>query len=361
LLMHAPSIGAAEIIWSGDYEEGYFTQWHIKSDKNHPQFAGIPEYGRPVVPDPNLTSADSSYMGNGDLAALVTDPVRQGSYAVRFTVKNSANGSEPADCDNGNCDRRRSELNMHLVSLPVYGAMQYLEEYWVSTSYFVPSDWDNGGSGWGPLVFQIKPKNQGGGIGPTFHIRIENGEWILRHTWTDEPNCQCKLPWQQQMDYSSDILHADLLADFPDRAVSEAALADLNKGGWTDWVMNVRWDARGKGDGGTGFMDVWKRADEGEWIHVLHIVPRVVSIGDMTFDRGVGQNATDSGFGPLAGMYMHKDQVWSLRKNRVIYNDNLKIGSANTKFEEMSPDGSAPGITGVKQESPPKPPELVSN
>jgi hypothetical protein len=238
--------------------------------------------------------------------------------------------------------------------------MRYLNEYWASTSYFVPSDWDDAGTSWGPLVFQIKPLIQGGGIGPTFNINIDNGKWGIHHAWTAEPNCQCKLPWQQKMDYKPIGTHAALLADFPNRAASEAALADLNKGGWTDWVMNVKWDARGKGDGGTGFLDLWKRKGDGDWVHVLHIVPKQVTIGGMTFDRGIGHNATGSGFGPLAGLYMAKEQVWGLRKNRVLYNDNVKIGSARAAFADLSPDGSSPGSTALAADSPPHPPRIIN-
>jgi hypothetical protein len=45
-----------------------------------------------------------------------------------------------------------------------------------------------------------------------------------------------------------------------------------------------------------------------------------------------------------AGMYMAKEQVWNLPQNRVLYNDNIKIGSEKATFAMMTPEysGSPP-------------------
>jgi hypothetical protein len=92
----------------------------------------------------------------------------------------------------------------------------------------------------------------------------------------------------------------------------------------------------------------------------VNIKSRRINRGGMTFDRGVCYNSPASGsnpggFGLLAGMYMDKDQVWNLPANRVIYNDNVKVGSDRSAFAEMSPDGSSPGSLA---QSAPQPPEL---
>jgi hypothetical protein len=76
----------------------------------------------------------------------------------------------------------------------------------------------------------------------------------------------------------------------------------------------------------------------------------------MTFDRGIGYNSPASGsnnggFGLKAGLYMHKNQVWNLANNRVIYMDNIKVGDQNSSLAEMSPEGT------VKQ-APPSAPRL---
>ncbi len=344
------------IVWEAHYENPIYPylDWHSKTE-THPQFAQIPAYGRPVEPNPNNTSAQSSYFGDGSLSEIVTSPVRCGKHAHKLTVKNSANGSEPADCDNGLCTRRRTELQHHLVLFPNDGHMAYLQEYWMAVSVYVPADWDSGGTGWGPLLFQIKsPKTNA--ISPTFGIALTNGAWRVGHIWShvDNPNSSGVIPWQYQMYYHGDdpgtgggpypnsSTWSDGLAHFPNVAASHAALANPNKGGWTDWVINVKWDGRGSDQGGTGFLKVWKRVGSGSWVHVLNILPGKTTRGGMTFDHGIGYKVPGSGFGPGAGMYMQKSQVWGLPKSRVVYNDCIRIGSAKATFAEMSPDGSTP-------------------
>jgi hypothetical protein len=89
----------------------------------------------------------------------------------------------------------------------------------------------------------------------------------------------------------------------------------------------------------------------------LHLTPRLISRGDLTFDRGICYNSPASGtnpggFGIKAGLYMDKYQVWNLSSNRVIYNDNIKIGDAKTVFADLVPD--------VVSLSPPSPPNPVT-
>ncbi len=348
----------ANIIWEAHYENTTYEylDWHGKTDQNHPHFGGIPAYGRPTVPAPNNTSAVAGYFGDGSLMEFVTSPVRCGTNANKITVKNSANGSEPADCDNGNCTRRRSELNHHLILYPDQGDMAYLTEYWMTLSIFIPADWDDGGSGFGPTVYQVKAPttNQ---ISPTLAIEIAQGNWSIWHRVSDatNPSSDVDIPWQKQMFFAgggSDAggqcyprsgLWPDGLAFFPNEANSCAALQNLNKGGWTDFVFNVLWDGRGVAEGGTGKLDLWVRASAGSWVKVLAIVPTDdMNRGSTTFDMGIGYRLSGSGFGPLAGIYMDKNEVWGRAANRVAYNDCLKIGNSSATFSDMSPDGSSP-------------------
>lgn len=350
-------LARAEILWSGDYETGDFSQWH--GDSSAPNFSQMPGYGRP--PD----------YGDGSLLELVTSPVRQGRYAAKFTMKNSLNGSEPEDCDvQSVCDRRRTELTGQR-SIPLfYNAIPYMSERWLSVSHFVPADWDSGGGGWGPVVWQVKPLNEYA-LSPNLSIAISNGNWSITHRWTDVENpSSADVPWQKQMFYTGNYdgqpyprsdFWPEGLADFPDTATSHAALQSLNKGGWTDWVIQAKFDARGKNAGGTGFVNVWKREDNGSWIHVLNILPKVTSRGGVTFDHGIGYNSpangsNPGGFGIKAGMYSSVSAVWDLPRNRVIYNDNLRVGSESATFSLMSPDGSSPG----SQPPPPPPPPTQS-
>lgn len=379
-LLIAPVSGTAEILWSGNYETGDFTQWHKPDSWDDVAFHEVPEYGRPVQYGGQL----ASHVGNGELLSLVTGrddlvdnvfyergPTRYSRYAAKFTVKNSVNGSEPRDCDGDVCRRRRTELTVQRTLPNLYDALGYTTERWLSISHYLPSDWDDGGSGWGTLVFQVKPKLDGGGIGPCLAIGVANGSWTIRHAWTDVEDLREEIPWRQRPIYTATYPAADgsdngadLRADFPDQPGSQAALGDLNKGGWTDWIMHVKFDARGSADGGKGFLRIWKRAGDDDWIEVLHVMPKKITIEGQTYDRGVCFNSPD-GFGVKAGMYMDKSQVWNLADNRVLYNDNIKVGSASSTFAEMSPDNSSPGSPGSggggdpASATPPKPPQVI--
>jgi hypothetical protein len=361
-----PGNATAEIIWSGDYETGNFRQSHTMNIEK-PQYSCVPEYGRPtqMMGDANETN----YYGNGSdpLLTLVTNkpelkreneviagPVRQGNYAAKYTVKSKAQGGvEPDDCDVTGCINRRTELPMTYTLPAYYDAMPYMSERWLSISHYVPKDWDNGGSGWGTIVFQLKAFN--GAAGPIFSILIRDGVWQLRHTFMDAENpsygsnCATQLCWQRQTIYDNvrpqnNYDERDFMGDFPDRTASQAALGNLNKDGWTDWIINIKFDARGPNNSGTGFLKVWQRQNSGKWVHVLNIVPKNITVRDTKLERGIGirRESDPGGFGTSVGMYMDKNQVWGLTKNRVIYNDNVKVGSQKASFEMMSPDGSSP-------------------
>jgi hypothetical protein len=373
VLVLVPGIVTANILWSGDFETGNFIQWHMQDDATLPHFSAVPRYGRPKN-DSAYGKRQESYYGDGSLLEIVMSPVRQGKYAAKFTVKNSANGSEPDDCDtDGKCAKRRIELTVQGTLPRYYDAMPYMSERWMSVSHYVPANWNNDGSSWGPTVFQVKPLNESG-LSPNLAIEISNGGWKIWHRWSDvrDPSSS-DVPWQQQMFYAGDYdgrpyprsdSWPDGMADFPDVAVSYAALTSLNKGGWTDWVMHVRYDARGEREGGKGFLTIWKREDAGPWIKVLHVLPKRTTRGDMTFDHGIGYysppggGSNPGGFGIKAGMYMAKGQVWGLSKNRVMYNDNIKVGSDKATFAMMSPDGSSPADAAQGSGAPPRPPEL---
>ncbi|HET6630813.1 MAG TPA: heparin lyase I family protein [Woeseiaceae bacterium] len=365
------------MLWTGDYSTGDFTQWHDQYSDEVVDFHQVPKYGRPIQYGKQL----DGHVGNGDLLSLVArtertvdgiyypqGPTRGGEYAAKFTVKSLENGSEPADCDNGNCSNRRTELTAQQTLPLFYNAMPYMSERWVSVSIFVPDNWDTDGNSWGPVVFQIKALNDGGGVGPAITLNLNGGAWMVEHNWTDVRNCRCRLPYQQQMNYKAEGTEPALLVDFPDRSASEAAL-ELKKGVWTDWVMHIKFDARGAGDGGEGFLDIWNRKGDGDWVKVLDVDPKKVTIDGMTFDHGIGQNApagdsNPGGFGIKAGLYMDKGQMQGVERNRVIYNANIQVGDEDATFADMSPDGSSPGMPaespGAPEHAAPKPPTIVT-
>ena len=132
ILAIAPGIGAADILWSGDYASGNFKQWH-KEDSRQVTFWQVPTYGRPI----QYGGQVGDHVGKGDLLQLVAatsrtvngvfypaGPTRGNSkYAAKFTVKNFIDGQEPGDCDYGKCDRRRTEVTVQQTLQKYYNAM----------------------------------------------------------------------------------------------------------------------------------------------------------------------------------------------------------------------------------------------
>ncbi len=384
-----PGLASAEIIWNGDFSTGDFTQWHWHSSKDHIYFHGVPEYGRPIQYSSNQDH--SLHVGNGDLLQLVSrsgegdygrGPVRVGDYAARFRIKNSANGSEPDDCGNGNCRIRRTELRMHArTHTDVYNAMPQFQERWASISVYIPEDFEVTESGWLPLVFQLKSRNQdldASGASPAFAIHVGNHGWEINHRTHAS---LLKEIGRNNFDsahvsrYRPRNTASHLKKDFPSVSSSEAALADLNRGGWTDWVMHFKPDPRGTLLGGEGFLRLWKRSGEEEWIQVLDLEPRLFDVSGYLFDRGIfwndpgdgsknwkpnGYPSTEGngGFNMLVGLYSSKDRVWDKPNDTIIYIDNVKVGGSEARFATMSPDGSSPAGT-ASEDLPPRPPAVI--
>lgn len=337
-LVAAPSATEANVIWEGDFETGDLLQWHRTSDTSTPWIWGVPEYCRPEGYEPPIG-------GDGSCLSLQTDTVRHGNYAVKFTVKNATNGSEPRDCDGDWCDRRRSQLSNFATLPEFYDALPYRSERWVSYSIYIPEDWEPADGGWGPVLFGMKAYNPGApGIA---NILIEDGSWKIRHRWSPDKDPKSKdQPWQYGMFYTKDYpvigespKWDDGVKDFPDPKESRQALASINRGGWTDWVLHIKYDARGAGQGGEGFLRYYKREDDGPWTQVVDIRPGEIERGGMTFDRGIGYNAS-GGFGMAIGMYMSKEVAWDAPNNLSLYFDNIRIGDENASLSEMAPDGA---------------------
>jgi hypothetical protein len=238
---------------------------------------------------------------------------------------------------------------MHSI-LPAsqYGGINYQQTYWFSASYYVPAGfWPAGGSGWGPLIMQVKTAS--GRDQPTFSLGLsyEDGayRWGIRNVWHphSENDPSTPPPWWHDIRYNYKYpavgsSWASCVADFPLGETSRAALTGLQFDTWTDWVFQVRPDARGAAEGGQGFFKAWKRVGSGAWVPVLHIKPKVTSAGGYTFDHGIWKRS-DAGYGPLVGMYLEATQVVGVGERQIII-DNIKVGDGNCVFSQLSPDGS---------------------
>ena len=388
-----PAVSTAEIIWSGDFSTGDFTQWH-SSEGPPPEgvipFWHMPAYGRPI----NYGSQEAPQIGNGDLMELVAatartvngvsyaqGPTRGSSeYSAKFTVKSLAGGgSEPADCDtvcsNG---RRRTALSMQATHPDYYNAIPWRVTRWYSCSFYLPSDYLANTSSWGGPTCGLKPKNETNND-HTLDVGLETGAWVIGNTWSNTHPIPAlgTYPWQYVMFYSGNHeglpyprsnshpngpFWPDGAVHFPDETTSHAALKSVNLGGWTDWVVQFNGDSRGAGDGGQGFLRVWKREDSGPWVYVLNVTPGLTNRGGLTFDHGIGYDvrptSNNGGYGIKAQSYMNKSQVWNDAHNKVAYYANIKVGDENATFADMSPDGSSPDSSA--EQTPPEPPTLLS-
>jgi hypothetical protein len=384
LVSLVPSIAAADLVWNGDFSTGNFLQYHHYTDDKVVKFGSVPPYGRPIQYGGQI----SGHIGNGDLLSLVSadgrnvggisypaGPTRGSSpFAAKFTVKNSANGVEPDDCDPSpadTCERRRVVLKQQAMHPDWYNALPHMAERWVSFSVYIPSDFPSM-DGEGPQVFGIKMRKDSYASYGYFNITIENNTWRVTHRWS--PSLSAKDdPWQYGMFYAgnydgepyprSDFWPEGLL-DYPDLEASQTALKSLKKGGWTDWILHYKQDHRGSEAGGMGFLRLWKREDAGPWVEVLHIRPKTTSRGGMTFNHGIGYNlsdfvGSDAGAGTIIGMYGKKSFAWDKPNNTILYFANHKIGDHNSKFSEMSHDGSSPDSDPDIEDVPPKPPEVL--
>ena len=377
-LLIGPSISLADIIWNGHFNDGNFRNYH-KSDKSpgDPDAVNIPQvpaYGRPI----QYGGQGSSHVGNGELLSLVSSLTRGSRYSAKFTVKSQASGGvEPLDCDPATaCDRRRSQLQMTKTLLEYYNAIPNGAERWVSFSVYLPSDFNSSGPGFGPLIWGSKSSSQN--KPGAFGVQINNDSWQLIHRYYSQEmqnkGVDSRKSWWLATSYSSSFpSSSDWPAgrvDFPNETASKAAMANLNLGGWTDFVWHFKTDIR-EFEQNKGFLDVYMRAGAGTWVHVLKIRPMKdlarseswrQSNPERVYDRGIGQYGP-GGYTSAIGLYMAKERVWDNTKSMTVYIDNHKVGSERATFSMMSHDGSSPGNTGVVDDAPPpppKPPQLLN-
>ncbi len=365
------ALASADTVWSGDFNGRNFLNYHSTADPNKVFFFAVSDYGRP----PQYGAQQPGHIGNGDLLNLVSSPTRGGQWAARFTVKNSRNGREPQDCDiQVDCKTRRTSLAPNYTFIDYYKAMPYKAERWWSVSVFLPSDFDTSGPGWGPVVAETKayPWNAAGPQLAWLGVALARDSWTINHRFLSKEMKQSGVDLSQshwlsigyKRDFPSNSDWPQGLVDFPDIAASQAALGNLNRGGWTDFVFHWRTDADTVPfSNNTGFLDAYMRAGDGEWVQVLRIRPmQNLQTAEFTpsYNRGIGQWGTLGG-GQQIGLYMSKERVWSNIRDMTVYIDNNKIGDARSTFEEMTHDGSSLDGEPVPPKPRPNPPLLDSD
>ena len=175
--------------------------------------------------------------------------------------------------------------------------------------------------------------------------------------------------WWKTISYDkatpSSTERAQGLVDFPDEVASKAALGNLNKGGWTDFIVHFKNDVSDYSVN-TGFLDIYMRANSDPWVHVIGMkpmqnlayVPSWTSTNpERVYDRGIGRLAS-KGSGSNIGLYSTQGDVWTRSSDLVMYFDNYKVGDENANFSMMSPVGSS---FAVIDRIGPRPPTLLSS
>ena len=341
--------GQSELVWDGVFTEKTFWPDYIFSAGDPDiRFFAVPSYGRPVQTFDDTINA--LHVGNGDLLSLETSPLRGGNYSVKATIKNSANGTEPDDCDptaGGNCNLRRSQIQLQSSFSDILVAET---ERWLSLSVFMPSDFNllGGAGSFDLVVWGSKPN--GNSTSGWLGILAKNGGWYITHRFNDGLNTGS---WWQNVQYNStdkprSNLYASALVDFPDETASRTALGNLNLGGWTDFIIHWKTDTSAF-ETNTGFLEVYMRADSGSWVQILDILPIedfasdpawITTMPERLYDRGVGLQMPD-GTSSNFGVYAHKNDVWGRASNLVLHFGNHKVGDANATFSQMTHDGSS--------------------
>ena len=370
------------IIWNGNVDNGSFDEWHYNSSTASVQFPLVPVYGKPPDYGSSGTgagSANQTQVGNGALLDIVNTggsggypagPTRGSAHAIRFTVKNSANGTEPTDCDPAtDCRWRRSMLahtqftvdptsvTPKVALLPNNGPQR-----WVSMSIYLDDNFplvrDNTGVSDFCNLHGIKAGYTVGAgpysapINGWFGIFVGDNGWVIRDTWfgrtmsggTNPPTVG-NVDYRYQSSYSGNGAHfgsenwaAGASAHFV--TGGQTMLSNVVRGAWTDFIYTYVTDTVNDGSTGAnqGWLDVYMRNEGSTWKKILEIRPIDVSNG-LNYMKGIGCDGAYYTNFDIA-IYTNKGRTWNAPNNAIAYFDNVKIGDEDCTFSQMTHDGS---------------------
>lgn len=195
------------------------------------------------------------------------------------------------------------------------------KEYWMGISLYFPEDWDmnyvNGYSN--GIVWQFHdvgfadPNNCGAnGTSPCWRHTLPltlmhdaEGVILRNHTWLNGYNAgnykgiKVVIPWENVL------------------------------GRWVDFVVNVQFSGNISPDDNNGFIKVWM---DGKVIYER--------VGQNYFgEQGPGQPYFQFGIYNWGWREQYRAQ-WTGPNERLLYHDELRVGDANSSYEEVSPPNS---------------------
>ena len=201
--------------------------------------------------------------GAPDAITLVTEPVRAGKHAARLLLR--ASDPEVSGGQRAEFSDRGTEILMD-------------REYWYGLSLFVPEEFVTPKER-DAVLFQWH--TQQGGPSPVLAIRVRGDEWVI----------------------TTDAV--------PNEKRKRLTYLPLEKGKWTDWVVNVKWAATP-----TGHLTIWKDGVQ------------VVSEKDVVTQY-------PEKLGPYAkfGQYHSVDEA----ERNVIYADEYRVAGPGAGYEAVAP------------------------
>ncbi len=239
-------------------------------------------------------SPNSDYLNNS-LFKFVTSPVRSGKLAMQHHIQN--------------CDERSE------IGIP-HGVLKENQEYWLGWSYFVPTDFLKPVAGKPDrsivqqMFYQASFRDQRNGVtlfecngkslrGGTLRTRGVPGSYMTISPSGD--TFDYTVAFYQGRDNEGRYIFGCKNFSIPAR---------LNE--WEDFVMNVQPSS----DSEQGFVKIWKNGKLYVNERVALLRPDVSAMGNWKIGLYVG----DPGHG-----------------ERLLYTDELRVGNANSSFEEVSP------------------------
>lgn len=239
-------------------------------------------------------SSNSDYLNNS-LFKFVTSPVRAGKLAMQHHIRN--------------CDERSE------IGIP-HGVLRENQEYWIGWSYFIPTGFLKPVSGEPDrsiiqqMLYQASFRDQRNGV-TLFEC---NGKSLRDGTLRTRgvPGSYMTIsPSGDRFDYTVAFYQGrDNEGRYVFGCKNFSIPARLNE--WDDFVMNVQ----PASDPEQGFVKIWKNGKLYVNERVALLRPGVSAMGAWKIGVYVG----DPGHG-----------------ERLLYTDELRVGNANSSFEEVSP------------------------
>jgi len=244
-------------------------------------------------------------------APISGDPSpRAGAGLLRMEIHTS-------DADYGSTGGKRIELKMNqdgseLPYSSANGMGPFGDTYWYAWSVYIPTSHSGDGK---QIMGQWICRSSSGSFNPPMGLDLENDQWILTVKDNDAAVNQVKFN-----------------------------LGSAQKGQWTDWAFQIKWDRPNSSDDNTGFIRVYKNGTLLDNAPVT-LGPYTQISNDGYTHRGTNAyTATTVAEAPnfKLGIYKRTSVTWSA-PTRFCYFDEVRVGTDSETLSSMSPGGGGSG------------------